>query len=131
MVIDSSALLAVFFGEPEAVALLSRMIAADVCRLSAAILVEMGIMLRRDTSDRHTKILEEILRTANIQVEPVTEEQVLLAIDAFVQFGKGTGHPAGLNYGDCFSYALAKAVKDPLLHKGYDFAKTDIAAAAY
>lgn len=109
MVIDSSALVAVLFNEPEAAALLSRMIAADICRLSAASLVEVGIVLRRDPAGRQAKLLEEILRSADVKVEPVTEEQARLAIDAFTQFGKGTGHPAGLNYGDCFSYALAKA----------------------
>ncbi len=64
-----------------------------------------------------------------IKIEPVTEEQAYLALDAYNRFGKGTGHPAGLNYGDCFSYALAKQTGDPLLFKGNDFTRTDLEAA--
>lgn len=61
--------------------------------------------------------------------EPVTEEQPYLALDAYDRFGKGAGHPAGLNYGDCFSYALAKQAREPLLFKGNDFTRTDLEAA--
>jgi ribonuclease VapC len=70
-----------------------------------------------------------MLRLFSIKIEPVTEEQAYLALDAYDRFGKGTGHPAALNYGDCFSYALAKQTGEPLLFKGNDFAHTDLEAA--
>ncbi len=128
MVIDTSALVAILFNEQEAVPFLSRMAAADVCRLSAAS-VELGIVLRRDPTGRRRLAFDELLHTFSVRIEPVTEEQARLAIDAYDRFGKGTGHAAGLNFGDCFSYALAKAVSEPLLFKGNDFAQTDIEAA--
>ena len=68
-------------------------------------------------------------RLFSIKIEPVTEEHAYLALDAYDRFGKGTGHPAGLNYGDCFSYALAKQTGEPLLFKGADFTHTDLEAA--
>ena len=127
--IDTSALVAILFNEPEAVPFLSRMAAADVCRLSAASAAELGIVLRRDPTGRRRLAFDEMLHTFSIRIEPVTEEQARLAIDAYDRFGKGTGHAANLNFGDCFSYALAKAVGEPLPFKGNDFAQTDIEAA--
>jgi ribonuclease VapC len=129
MVIDSSAIVAILFDEPEAQAFLSRLAAADICRLSAASLVEAGIVLRRDLADKRRQAFDEMRRLFSIRIEPVTEAHALLAIDAYCRFGKGTGHPAGLNYGDCFSYALAKSLGEPLLFKGDDFSRTDIEAA--
>jgi ribonuclease VapC len=70
-----------------------------------------------------------MLRLFSIKIEPVTEEQAYLALDAYDRFGKGTGHAAGLNYGDCFSYALARQSGEPLLFKGNDFTHTDLEAA--
>lgn len=129
MVIDSSAIVAILFDEPEAIPFLARMATAAVCRLSAASFVELGIVLRRDPTGRRRQALDEMLSAFAIRIEPVTEDQARLAVDAYGRFGKGTGHPAGLNFGDCFSYALAKAVGEPLLFKGDDFARTDIEAA--
>ncbi len=128
MVIDSSAVIAILFDEPEARALLSRLAAAEVCRLSSASLVEVGIVLRRDGAAQRRLAFDEMLRLFSIKIEPVTEEQAYLALAAYDRFGKGTGHPASLNYGDCFSYALAKESGEPLLFKGDDFARTDIEA---
>jgi len=129
VVIDSSAIIAILFDEPEARALLSRMAAAAVCRLSSASFVEIGIVLRRDRMVQRRAAFDEMLRLFSIKIEPVTEEQAYLALDAYDRFGKGTGHPAGLNYGDCFSYALAKQTGEPLLFKGNDFTHTDLEAA--
>jgi len=70
-----------------------------------------------------------MLHLFSIKIEPVNEQQAYLALDAYDRFGKGTGHPAGLNYGDCFSYALAKQAGEPLLFKGDDFTRTDLEAA--
>lgn len=105
------------------------MATADVCRRSAASVVELGIVLRRDPTGRRRLAFDELRDAFSVRIEPVTEEQAHLAIDAYDRFGKGTGHAAGLNFGDCFSYALAKAVGEPLLFKGNDFARTDIEAA--
>ena len=129
MVIDSSALLAILFDELEAIPFLERIATAAVCRLSAASFVELGIVLRRDPTGRRRQAFDEMLSAFSIRIESVTEDQARLAVDAYGRFGKGTGHPAGLNFGDCFSYALAKAVGEPLLFKGDDFARTDIEAA--
>ena len=72
---------------------------------------------------------DDLLREAGISVEPVTEEQARLAREAYRDFGRGSGHPAKLNFGDCFAYALAKAMDEPLLFKGEDFSRTDVASA--
>jgi ribonuclease VapC len=129
VVIDSSALIAILFDEPEAQAPLSQIAAAGVCRLSSASLVEVGIVLRRAATAQRQAAFDEMLRLFTIRIEPVTEEQAWLALDAYDRFGKGTGHPAGLNYGDCFSYALARQTGEALLFKGDDFIRTDLEAA--
>lgn len=129
MVIDSSAVLAILFDEPEAADFLARIATAGPCRLSAASLVEIGIVLHRNGGTRRSQLFDEILKTFSIRVEPVPESQARLAVEAYHRFGKGTGHAAGLNFGDCFSYALAKEVSEPLLFKGNDFIHTDIETA--
>ena len=129
MVIDSSAVIAILFDEPEAEALLSQIAAAEISRLSAASLVEVGLVLRRDATAPRRAAFDEMLRLFSIKIEPLTEQQAYLALDAYDRFGKGTGHPAGLNYGDCFSYALARQSGEPLLFKGNDFTHTDLEAA--
>lgn len=129
MVIDSSAIIAILFDEPEAQALLSQIAGTEICRLSAASLVEIGIVLRRDATAQRRAAFDEMLSLFAIKIAPVTEEQAYLALDAYNRFGKGTGHSAGLNYGDCFSYALAKQTGEPLLFKGNDFTRTDLETA--
>lgn len=129
MVIDTSAIVAILFDEPEASSFLSLMAAAGICRLSAASFVELGIVLRRDPTGARRRAFEEMVRLFGIRIEPVTEEQARLALGAYARFGKGTGHSAGLNFGDCFSYALAADVAEPLLFKGEDFIRTDIGIA--
>jgi ribonuclease VapC len=130
MVIDSSAVIAILFNESEAPDFLARIASAAVCRISAASLLEVGIVLRREASAQRRAAFDQMLVLFSINVEAVTEAQAYLALDAYDQYGKGTGHAAGLNYGDCFSYALAKETGEPLLFKGDDFARTDIEAAA-
>jgi ribonuclease VapC len=128
VIVDTSALVAILLGEPEA-ALFTRLIAdADVCRVSVVSRVELTIVqakLARPDADRHTELY---LMRAGIVEEPVTLQQGALARQAFYDFGKGQ-HRAGLNFGDCFVYALAKAMKEPLLYKGSAFAQTDVVAA--
>ncbi len=125
MVIDSSALLAVFLGEPEREFYLDQMVNADVRRISAVTFVETGIVLegRRGAASRHE--LERLLQQVAIEVVAVDAEQAVAALAAWRKFGKGR-HPARLNLGDCFSYALAQLTEEPLLAKGEDFARTGL-----
>jgi ribonuclease VapC len=128
VIVDTSAIIAILFDEPEAPRLAAALAAAETRRISAATLVEASIVVEIQTRGRGGSQLDALLRAAAIQVEPVTAEQALIARQAFVDFGKGR-HRAGLNFGDCFPYALAKATGEPLLFKGEDFAKTDVAVA--
>ena len=128
MIIDTSALIAILFNESDAPSFAKTIAEADTCRVSAATLVETSIVVEAQTSNAGSRHLDTFLRRAGIVIEPVTEEQAHLARQAFTDFGKGR-HPAGLNFGDCFSYALAKATGEPLLFKGKGFSRTDVAAA--
>ncbi|MGA1858695.1 type II toxin-antitoxin system VapC family toxin [Azospirillum sp. 11R-A] len=129
MVVDTSALVAILKAEPEAAVFLAKLASATVCRLSAANFVEAGLIANRDPTGSHRNALEELLREFDIRIEPVGERQARLALDAFRRYGKGTGHPAGLNYGDCFAYALAADTGEVLLFKGDDFPCTDLVSA--
>lgn len=129
IVVDTSALIAIFAAEPEAESFKSRIAEDDDPLLSAASLLEASIVLRtpggRRASDHE---LDEFV-AENLRVIGVDAAQAQIARDGHLRFGKGMGHPAQLNFGDCFSYALAKALEVPLLFKGNDFAKTDIKSA--
>ena len=128
MVIDTSALVAILFDEPEREALVGR-IAADGRRLiSAATLVEAGILVEARRGEAAGRELDLLLHRAGVRCMAVDERQATLARAAWRRFGKGR-HRAGLNYGDCFSYALARATGEPLLSKGDDFAATDVRPA--
>jgi ribonuclease VapC len=129
MVIDTSAVVAILKAEPEARALLTKLAGAAVCRLSAASFVEAGLVIRHDVTGTYAQALETLIKEFNIQIEPVTERQARIALDAYNRFGRGTGHRASLNYGDCFSYALTKDTGESLLFKGNDFSQTDITLA--
>jgi ribonuclease VapC len=128
MILDTSALVAVFYGEPEARDFVERIHAADVRRISVANHVELSMVVESQLGAGGTRQAEAFLRRADIVVEPVTLEQGDLARQAFLDFGKGR-HKAGLNFGDCFAYALARATGEALLFKGNDFALTDIRRA--
>jgi ribonuclease VapC len=128
MVIDSSALIAIALEEPEAERLLGFIRQASPCKISAATFLETGMVLKRDATGKHMAAFEKLIRALGLSIIPVTEEQARTALNAFDRYGKGRGHPAGLNFGDCFSYALAKVSGEPLLFKGEDFIHTDIQA---
>jgi ribonuclease VapC len=128
MVIDSSALLAIVLEEPDASVYASAISNSPVCWLSAVSLVEASIVLMRRRTRNPIAVLDSLMESQQISVMPVDHQQVLIARDAFRQFGKGR-HSADLNFGDCFSYALAKQTGEPLLYKGNDFSQTDIPAA--
>jgi ribonuclease VapC len=129
MIIDSSALLAILRAEPEASACAQAIERSPDRRLSAANYLEAAIVIDGSRDPIASRRLDELLREASIVIEPVTAEQAAIAREAYRDFGKGRGHPAQLNFGDCFAYALAKAAGQPLLFKGNDFSHTDITPA--
>jgi ribonuclease VapC len=128
VIVDTSALVAILFGEPDADLLLRRIQKEAVCRLSAGNYLEFVIVLSRQGPGEMLLEGELFLQRAAIAIEPVSLRQIELARHAYLDFGKGR-HPAGLNFGDCFAYALAKDKGEPLLFKGKDFAQTDIVPA--
>jgi len=129
MVIDSSALIAILIGEHDAALFAQTIANAESRRISAATLLETAIVIESRHGESGSAKLDELMREADIQIEPVTAGQVKIARTAFRHYGKGRGHSAGLNFGDLFSYALAKAMNKSLLFKGDDFSKTDIESA--
>lgn len=128
MILDTSALVAVLFREPEADLFTQLIHDADHCLISSGTFLELSIVFDRQAAPEAGRQCEMFFRRAGIVIEPFTVEQAYLARQAFQDFGKGR-HPAGLNFGDCFAYALAKATGEPLLFKGDDFRKTDIVSA--
>ena len=129
MIVDSSAVVAVVLGEVEADAFRSAMALDNSVRMSAATLVEATMVIEGRTSPQGSQLLDELVEDASISIEPVTVEQAQEARRAWRRFGKGN-HAAALNFGDCFSYALAKTMDEPLLFKGKDFAQTDVKSAS-
>ena len=127
IVLDPSALVAILRGEPDADDFLARIVATDRCLLSSVSLLETSMVLAgRSASPDAWTGLDQLIEAAGIEIVPFSADQAALAREAFIRFGKGR-HPAGLNFGDCASYALAKAHNLPLLFKGNDFPQTDIA----
>jgi ribonuclease VapC len=126
VIIDTSALIAILRAEPDAAVYARAIESAGVCRLSAASYVEVGAVIDRAGDAIASRRVDELLALTDIGIETVTASQARIARDAYRDFGKGSGHAAGLNFGDCFSYALAKAKGEPLLFKGEDFGPTDI-----
>jgi len=125
MVIDTSALLAIFLAEAEREPFLNAIISAPVCLLSAANLLETGIVLEARRGAALGREFDLFVYRAALQIVPVDADQVEIARRAWRMFGKGR-HPAALNFGDCFAYALARSSGEPLLAKGEDFRRTDV-----
>ena len=125
MIVDSSALLAVLYREPDAEHYETAIAATPDCRMSVANVLEASIILegRGGTAAGHE--LDVFLKDAAIELVPVTVAHMEAARRAWRRFGKGN-HPAALNFGDCFAYALADVMDEPLLFKGEDFARTDV-----
>lgn len=128
MVIDSSALIAIMQGEPERRAFIEAIAAADIRLVSASTMLEASMVVLSRAGEGRLQDLRDFCAQAAVETVPFGPEALELAIDAFRRFGKGR-HPAGLNFGDCFSYALAKATGEALLFKGDDFSRTDIKRA--
>ena len=128
MIVDTSALLAVLFGEPDAEHYEQAIAEASRCRMSVASFLEAAIVLESRAGAAAGHELDLFLERAPIELVPITSGHAQAARRAWRRFGKGN-HPAGLNFGDCFAYALAEATREPLLFKGRDFALTDVEAA--
>lgn len=130
MILDSSVVVAVLRQEPEASRLSNAIELARTCRISAASYVEASIIIDRSNDGIASRRFDEFFRLSRTVVEAVTEKQAQIARQAYRDFGQGR-HKAGLNFGDCFAYALAKELDEPLLFKGSDFKHTDVEAAEY
>ena len=126
--IDSSALMAILQDEPERAAFVRKLAREPVRLLSAATWLEVAILIDDRYGEAGARDLKLLLVEAAVEIVPVTAAQAELALTAYRRFGRGN-HPAKLNYGDCFAYALAQETGEPLLFKGDDFGQTDIAAA--
>ena len=127
MILDMSALLAILQDAPERRSFIAAIEAAASLSMSTATFVETSIVIGARYGGDGLRDLDLFLAKAEIVLVPVDTEQAHVACDAFLRFGKGR-HPAGLNYGDCFSYALARTLGEPLLFKGDDFSQTDVGA---
>jgi ribonuclease VapC len=121
VIVDTSALVAILRGEPDASFFAEALAEAVRPRISAANYLEAAIVIDGSRDPIASRRFDELLREAEIVVEPVTAEQAQIAREAYRDFGRGSGHPAKLNFGDCFAYALARAAAEPLLYKGDDF----------
>ncbi|MBI3682063.1 MAG: type II toxin-antitoxin system VapC family toxin [Acidobacteria bacterium] len=128
MILDTSAVVALLAKESDAERYIQAISRAPVCRISAGTFIELSIVIDAQHGSEVARQCDALFRLAGIVIEPVTVAQAHLARQTFLDFGKGR-HSAGLNFGDCFAYALAKATGEPLLFKGQDFSKTDIKAA--
>ncbi len=126
MIIDTSAIIAILRDEQEA-AFFARAIADDSNRrVSAVNYVEAAVVIDASGDPIASRRVDDFFKTAQITIEAVTETHAQIAREAYRDFGKDSGHPAKLNFGDCFAYALAKSSREPLLFKGSDFIHTDI-----
>ena len=130
MIIDSSAVVAILELERYAREIVAAIEEAEDCRMSVVSYVETAIVLDSRRNPSLSRRLDDFVRETEVVLEPVTVEQARLAREAYRDFGKGR-HRAGLNFGDCFAYALAKDKGEPLLFKGDDFKKTDVEVAGY
>ena len=126
MIIDTSALVAILRDEPEAGAFAAAIAAATDRRMSAASYVEVGAVIDGARDPVASRRVDELIAAGGIIIEPLTAAQARIARQAYRDFGKGSGQPAGLNFGDCLSYALAVELGEPKLFKGADFSATDV-----
>lgn len=129
MILDTSAVIAILRLEAEAPEFAQIIERAAQPRISAVSYVEAGAVIDNSKDPIASRRFDELIEAAQIAIEPVTEAQAYIARQAYRDFGKASGHPAKLNFGDCFSYALAKSKGEPLLFKGRDFSRTDVTPA--
>ena len=129
MIVDTSALVAILRYEPERLPFARLLDEAGSLRMSSASYVALSIVIDSRKDVALSREIDELIERFNIVIEPVTPEQARIARQAYRDYGKGSGHPANLNFGDCFSYALARAKREPILFKGDDFIHTDLRSA--
>jgi len=129
MIVDASAVLAILKEEAPAQSCAIALENSRASRISAANWLEASIVVDSSRDPVASRRFDELVKEARLTVEPVTTDQARIAREAYRDFGKGSGHPAQLNFGDCFAYALAKALDEPLLFTGRDFIHTDITPA--
>jgi ribonuclease VapC len=129
MVLDTSAIIALLLGEPETTDFVAAIALASSRAVSAPTYLESAIVISARSGPQAQEKLDRLLNDLAIEIVPFTHDQAVLAVNAYRQYGKGSGHAAGLNFGDCFSYALAKLRDEPLLFKGDDFSRTDLKIA--
>lgn len=126
MIVDTSAIVCVHEGEPEARQYLEAMVEAPRLHISAGTLLETSLVLDARQPLRSSRRLDRLVADLGVEVVPVDERHVAVARTAYRDYGKGSGHPAQLNFGDCFAYALATLTGESLLFKGKDFSHTDV-----
>jgi ribonuclease VapC len=131
MIVDTSAVIAILQNEPDTQRFLDALVEDNDCRLSAATYIEAAIVVDSVRNPVLSRRLDELIHSADIKIEPLTETQAKIAREAYRDYGKGSGHPAQLNFGDCFAYALARDRGEPLLFKGNDFSQTDLRSALH
>jgi ribonuclease VapC len=129
MIVDTSAIVAILRDEPDADLFANAIAEARIRRVSAVTFVEAAAVIDGSRDPVASRRFDEFFREGDFTIEAVTIEQARIARDAYKDFGKGSGHAARLNFGDCFSYALSKTLDEPLLFKGQDFSKTDLTSA--
>lgn len=128
MIVDTSAIMAILVDEPERPTLVEKLARSSVCRVSAGSWIELSAVQIRGNRD-YQQALNALVAEFGLAIAPVTIEQAKIGHEAYRSYGIRSGHPARLNFGDCFAYALAKETGEPLLFKGDDFARTDILPA--
>jgi ribonuclease VapC len=125
VIVDTSAIIAILVGEPERDVFLEAILADPAPKASAGTVLELGIVVDRLADPIATRRVDDLVETLGIEIVPVTAEHVTLGRAAYRDFGRGSGHRARLNFGDCFAYALARSTGEPILFKGDDFIHTD------
>jgi ribonuclease VapC len=129
MIVDSSVLVAILINEEDGDSLSALLDGPKVVRISAACYLETSIVIDKYKDVVLSAKLDDMILDAEIVIEPITPGQARIARQAYRDYGKGSGHPAQLNFGDCFSYALARDKREPILFKGDDFGHTDLRSA--
>jgi ribonuclease VapC len=129
MIVDTSAVIAILRAEPDSDRYIEALTSDPAPRMSAANYLEAAIVVDGNRDPVLSRRLDDLLAVAEVRIDDVTGEHARIARVAFRDFGKGSGHPAGLNFGDCFAYALSRTRREPLLYKGDDFGHTDVQSA--
>lgn len=130
MVVDTSVILAIVLDEPEGATFIDRILTSDHAAISAGSVIELAAVSTRRFGGALDARIDLALADLPLSIAPITRSQAIVGRDAYRRYGQGTGHPAKLNFGDCFSYALAKETGEPLLFKGDAFTHTDVTRAA-